>query len=78
MPVKETRFSIATADIESYFDKQKSRIFSKADLSSILEENREFWRLSKSMSLSRFTGELISSSRLLEVTLEFPKRKYVR
>ncbi len=78
MPARETRFSIAKADIESYFDKQKSRIFSKADLSSILEENREFWRLSKSMSLSRFTGELISSSRLLEVTLEFPKRKYVR
>ncbi|MBK6993811.1 MAG: hypothetical protein IPH31_02385 [Lewinellaceae bacterium] len=69
---RNTRFSIAKKDIVAYFDEYPQKVFRAYDISLIYEQNRENWRLAKSMSLEFFIQELIDKTKLEAVELFFP------
>lgn len=66
-----SRFSIAKKDIVAHFESLPNKAFSSRDISEILKKNREFWRLTKSMKLEDFIGEMLSKTKLKEVALPF-------
>ena len=72
MPVV-SRFQIAKPDIAKYFDGREDRVYSVADLALVLDEQREFWRLTKSTTLQSFIDDLSRKSNLREVRLPFPE-----
>lgn len=75
-----SRLSIAKSDIVKALD-QMPPVLRQRDLGKLLEENRAFWRLSLSISLTRFIEFLLDSSKLRKVHLSLPHRPetlYVR
>ena len=73
-----TRFSIAKKDIIKYFDDGGRKIYTFNDLSTILNENRAFWRLSSGFSTRGFIKELLKSTKMLKHEMQFPNIKYTR
>ena len=75
----KSRFSIAKKDIVKYFNQLDKKIFSKEEISEILSENREFWRLTSNLRVNKFIELLIGSTPLKKVVLNFrihPITKY--
>lgn len=73
-----TRFSIAKKDIVSVFDRQESHIFTKSEISKILNSNRASWRLPVKLTVKEFIKKLITKSKLKEIRFAFPNKKYIR
>ncbi|MGA2323204.1 MAG: hypothetical protein ABSG22_05090 [Sedimentisphaerales bacterium] len=69
-----TRIQIAKKDIIKYFDNHPKRVFDKAEVSGIYEENRPYWRLAKSMSVEKFIDFLVKNNKLKIVKFKFPVR----
>lgn len=67
-----TRFSIAKGDIVKYLNSLQPKVLKADQLAGIFEENRENWRLAKSMTHIAFIEELILKTKLKEVELPFP------
>ena len=67
----QTRFSIAKQDIIKYFEKFGKKIYSKDELSDILNGNREFWRLTKSLTVDQFVELLRESTPLTRHNFNF-------
>ena len=72
------RFSIAKKDIVQYFSGLPSHVFRRSDLSTILETNKDFWRLSNSMGAQKFIQLLLEKTALQEITFAFPARRETR
>lgn len=72
MPVT-SRFQIAKPDIVAHFDSLAQRVLRASDLSSILDEKREFWRLTKSTTVANFISDLTHKSKLQQVSIPFPQ-----
>lgn len=68
-----SRFQIAKADIVAHFDSLQQRVLREGDLSSILDERRDFWRLTKSTTVASFISDLRHKSKLRDVTFPFPQ-----
>lgn len=68
-----SRFQIAKADIVAHFDGLQQRVLREGDLSSILDEQRGFWRLTKSTTVASFISDLRHKSKLREVSFPFPQ-----
>lgn len=68
------RFSIAKKDIIAYFDRIKVKVFQYQDISEILIENRDFWRLTKKMTLHEFIEKLVGTGNLKIFEFSFPNR----
>jgi len=66
------RFEIAKKDIFSFFNNSKERIFKFKQLSQIFNDNREFWRLTQSMTAREFIKRLIDTKKLTHYKFEFP------
>ncbi|HUP63033.1 MAG TPA: hypothetical protein VNA69_21755 [Thermoanaerobaculia bacterium] len=64
-----TRLQIAKRDIIAEFDKRASRVLSARDITAIMSEHREFWRLAQSTTTADFI-RFLSSNGLQEVRLE--------
>jgi hypothetical protein len=76
--VANGRFKIAQKDIFDFFEKSTIKILQYRDLSKILNENRSFWRLAKSMTTKRFIENLINVKKLKMFEFKFPSRKIIR
>ncbi len=66
---KTSRLQIARADILKTFEDEPRRVFWAEDISRILEQNRAFWRLSRSTNLGRFIDFLIIKGELRSIEL---------
>jgi hypothetical protein len=64
-----SRIEIAKADIVRLFDESSKRVYTKKDLTTILQQGREFWRLTQGTKVDDFIDFLISKSRLKEIKL---------
>jgi len=69
-----TRIQIAKKDIIKHFDNLSQKVFDKVQISEIYAKNREFWRLSISMSVEDFIEFLAKNSKMKIVKLKFPSR----
>ena len=69
---KLTLIKIAKADIEAYFEKSPHKVFLKKDLGKIFNENRQFWRLTQSMTTEKFVAELLQITQLKKISLFAP------
>jgi predicted transcriptional regulator of viral defense system len=74
----EARIRIAKRDILKLFDGQQRTVLKKADIEASLDENREFWRLRRTMTAEDFLGFLLQETKLRKVEFDFPHRKIVR
>jgi hypothetical protein len=50
----QSRLQIAKSDIIKVFEETGKRVFWPSDISQILEQNREFWRLAKNTTTAKF------------------------
>lgn len=75
---KLTRFQIAKSDIVSFFEGYDKEILSYYDISRILDQNREFWRLQRSLTTPRFIELLTENTNLKSHELDFARKKYWR
>jgi hypothetical protein len=65
-------------DITGYFDGLPQKVFKRSEIDTILSENKEFWRLRSSTTVSQFIEFLIAGTRLRRIRLEFPHRNMIR
>jgi hypothetical protein len=72
MPVT-SRFHIAKPDIVAYFDSLPLRVMRESDIARILDQQRAFWRLTKSTTVATFISDLSRTSKLREVKMPFPQ-----
>ncbi len=72
MPIV-SRFQIAKPDILAHFDALPHRVLRLQDISSILDRQRGFWRLTKSTTVATFIKDLERKGRLKKVRLPFPQ-----
>ncbi len=73
----KSRLDIAKKDIEKIMSSQELLVFSRKDISIILKENREDWRLAINTNLSKFIDYLCQKSKLKRVKFEFPNRSII-
>lgn len=73
-----TRFKIAEKDIVSFFQNSGNSIFSIHEISQILSDNRDFWRLTRRLTANQFIQILCEKGFLKKIDLEFPKFKLTR
>ena len=69
-----TRIQIAKPDIVKTFE-QMPRILKARDVATAFNENRDFWRLTKSTSLKSFVTFMTEKTRLKSVRFSFPQRE---
>lgn len=70
----KSRLDIAKKDIEKIMSNQGVLVFSRKDISMILKDNRENWRLAMNTNLSKFIAYLREKSKLQQVRFKFPHR----
>lgn len=73
-----SRLSIAKPDIIKAFEANGKACFSIADIKELLNQNREFWRLTYSTTATRFIEFLLGATPLKEERIEFPYRPVIR
>jgi hypothetical protein len=74
----KTRIAIAKPDIVRFFDENTQKIFDPSGIQRVLDENRSFWRLAKSMSYSDFIKYLVNKTKLEKHLFDFAYRPIVR
>jgi len=72
------RLRIARADIARAIDGTGRRVFRRADLSAVLAENREFWRLSEGTTAGALIAYLCKHMGMKRAELKFERRKELR
>jgi len=74
----EARIKIAKADIVKTFEEIPEKILKRADIDGILQENREFWRLRRTMTVDEFLKFLLGNTKLEKASFGFSNRKIIR
>ena len=69
---KDTRLRIAKPDIIGLFETLPKRVFDRSEIATILEENRDYWRLTASTGRNYFITYLIQNTPLTEHRFDFP------
>ena len=64
-----TRLQIAKKDIIALFDSTPNRVFWPSDISSILTQHRQFWRLAQNTSTAAFLRFLLDKTPMMKVDL---------
>jgi hypothetical protein len=64
-----TRLQIAKKDIIALFDNAPNRVFWPSDISSILTQHRQFWRLAQNTSTAAFLRFLLDKTTMTKVDL---------
>src|ERR1019366_4114874 len=67
----KSRFVIAEHKIRSFFKDASRRVYKKAQLEEVLEQNRSEWNLPFSMNGNRFTDRLLNSNILSKQEIDF-------
>lgn len=73
-----SRFRIALKDIIDFFEFKPQKVYSSSELTHILEENREFWRLASSMTTKAFVENLLKYTKFQEIVIRFPENHIMR
>ena len=60
-------------DIINYFDRLDKKIFTRSDIDNILTENKAFWRISDSTTLTKFIAFLLEKTKLELFKFEFSR-----
>src|SRR5262245_22898570 len=68
-----SRFQIAKPDIVAFFDSLPVPVLRESEIARILDEQREFWRLTKSTTVATFIGDLTRKSKLRAFEVPFPQ-----
>jgi predicted transcriptional regulator of viral defense system len=74
----EARIKIAKADIIKVFQESTHNIYKRSDIDRILEDNRAFWRLRRTMTVDEFIKFLLQETKLKKVSFDFPNRKIIK
>ncbi len=74
----EARIKIAKADIIKTFEESTKNIYKRNDLDRILNVNRAFWRLRRTMTVDEFIKFLLQETKLEKVSFGFPNRKIIK
>lgn len=64
-----TRLQIAKKDITALFDSMPNRVFWPSDISSILTQHRQFWRLAQNTTTAAFLRFLLDKTPMTKVDL---------
>lgn len=75
---KLTRFQIARNDIISHFQQYENKILSESEIRLILNQNRDFWRLSRGLTTTQFIDLLTESTKFKKYIIEFPNKRYTK
>jgi hypothetical protein len=75
--MRNTRFKIAKDDILELFENHSQKTFSNANISTILNTNRRFWRLGESLTNGKFIQLLLEHTKLVKHELQFPREKII-
>jgi len=75
---KLTRFQIAKSDIVALLEEHGKEILVYYDISKMLDQNREFWRLQRSLTTPKFIDLLIENTKLKRHEMNFARKKYLR
>lgn len=75
---KSTSFQIARKDIVSLLEGYSREILDYHDISRMLEQNREFWRLPISLTTPKFIELITENTKLKSHELNFARKKYWR
>jgi hypothetical protein len=70
--MNKARLEIAGPDIRHFFDELPSKVLRISDISRHLSEQRQFWRLAQSTTLSAFIAYLTQSGKLSKMVFPFP------
>jgi hypothetical protein len=73
-----TRIEIARPDIIKYFDSLSKRIFETSEIGTILELQRESWRLAQATKTGKFINFLTQNTQLKTARFAFPYRPVVK
>ncbi len=76
--MRYSRFRIALKDIINFFEARTQKVYSANELSHVLEDNREFWRLTYSMTTREFIEDLLNYTKIQEVVIRFPDSDILR
>lgn len=76
--MNKARFQIAKKDITSVFENSRPPIFTYTEISKILKENREHWRLQENLTAQKFIELLIKHANLKRYELNFLSRKILK
>ncbi|MBI1818881.1 MAG: hypothetical protein HYR81_00945 [Nitrospirae bacterium] len=69
---RSKRLEIAQPNIEEYFNILPRKVFYEKDLRGHFEDNRQPWSLPKNLSGENFIADLLTFSKLREITLFSP------
>ncbi len=69
-----SRLGIAKRDIQKLFDNLPSKVLSRAQIETILSQNRTFWRVTQSTSTQDFIDFLLKDAKLKAAKFSFPSR----
>lgn len=70
---RKSRLQISKADIIKTFS-SVNPVLKQQEISEIFHENKEFWRLAQSTSLTSFIQFMLEQTNLTEVKFDFPNR----
>ena len=70
MPQRSSRIVLAASSIRGYFDASNKHVFTEAELSTVLNENRATWKLPEYIGIGRFIEFLTENEKLSLVTIE--------
>ena len=73
-----TRLQISQEDILSLFEARNQNVYKRSEIEKILAENRTFWRLAQSTSVTGFMHFLRKVGVFEEYKIAFPHRKETR
>jgi hypothetical protein len=76
--MRKTRIDIAKPDIVKHFEEYPVRVFRRSQIEEILSSNRNFWRLTQTMTVNEFLEYLLDKTKLKAVKLKFPSRTETR
>ena len=74
----KTRVEIAKSDIVKRLEGHPTHLFKRSQIEEILRENRDFWRLTQSMTAKQFLDFLQEKTKLKAVKISFPSRTETR
>ena len=69
---------ITLSAVSAFFEELPLKVFKRAQIARLLEENRIPWKAAPSITPHRFIGLLLEQTPLREIRLEFPSRPEIR
>ena len=76
--MRQSRFNIAKSDIINHFNDLSTNVFSKKEISEILQINRRNWRLTDSLTVEEFIKQLLKGTPLKKHTFTFKTATIIR